>query len=177
LLLYLILFLEIANWKPTSNNNNDDDDTDSNEDDDENNEKDINKMSYEQREAKANKIEMELTELNATLKDMGVSTGGHKKPEVVAAHIAASKKEISKKWVRTKLRFAFGDTILESAGATKNILKKDRTEALWAIEKKKRAKERRMKEWSKYSQSEGKGKKVSMGNMGLEKNDTGKRGR
>ena len=167
---------EIANWKPEINKNNGEDSEDSEEEEKEDQELHFNQMTYEQREAKANKIEMELAELNTTLKQMGVNQG-HKKEEVVEAHRQISKKQINKKWVRTKLRATYGNQILQSAGANKRVLEKDRTEALWAINKKRREKERRAKEWAKYSTSQSSGKNINVGSLGLEHNDSGHRGR
>ena len=83
-----------------------------------------------------------------------------------------------KKWVRSELRSRFGNEVLVSSGANVKVLKKDREEAMWSIEKKKKEKERRAKEWEKYAQTQnGSGAAVNAAGFGLEANATSSRGR
>ena len=191
---------EIANWIPDprsssgyNNNNNDDDDDDREEDDkeqdtsSEDDEQELDEfglsthLSYDDREAAANKIEEELKVVYGQLKQLGFdpAAGGTKKEEHMAEHLKISKKMMEKKWVRSELRGTYGKQMLVSLGATKKVLTQDRNEALWSIEKKKREKERRRKEWKKYSESQQGNSNVNVANLGLDSNKgkSGGRGR
>ena len=135
-------------------------------------------LSYEERETAANEIQEELTNVYRQLKELGFNPAGTKKPEEIDAHLKVAKKVMRKKWVRSELRSRFGNEVLVSSGANVKVLKKDREEAMWSIEKKKKEKERRAKEWEKYAQTQnGSGAAVNAAGFGLEANATSSRGR
>ena len=186
---------EIAEWVPNrtikkyvvgGNNNEDDDEGEEEEetssDEDDEDDKDefglSTTLSYEERETAANEIQEELTNVYRQLKELGFNPAGTKKPEEMEAHLKVAKKVMQKKWVRSELRSRFGNEVLVSSGANVKVLKKDREEAMWSIEKKKKEKERRAKEWEKYAQAQnGGGAAVNAAGFGLEANAISSRGR
>lgn len=127
-------------------------------------------------EEKCAEIEEELGLLGKTLRNMGVNRG-HKSEEEMNAHLKMSKKHLRKKWLRAELRKRVGDNTLMSAGVSKNIIRKDKKAAAWALEKHRRNKEKRAKEWEKYQKSMNAQKSIDVHSLGLQNSAEGNRGR
>jgi hypothetical protein len=182
---------EIKNWVPsrkvkkysvtlndTDDNDKEEDSSSSDEDNGKFDEFGLSKaLSYDEREKAANDIEKELTNVYKQLKELGFNPAGSKKEDVVENHLNVSKKLMSKKWIRSELREKFGNEVLVSCGANFKTLKKDREEALWSIEKKRREKERRRREWEKYNEHIQNKKNIDVGSLGLQSNTAMNRGR
>ena len=105
--------------------------------------------------------------LGETLRDLGVNRG-HKSQDDMDAHLAISKKKMGHKWLRAELRKRFGDDMLVSAGVNKRIIRKDKKAAAWAVEKHRREKEKRAKDWDKYIRSLENKNGVNAKSFGLE---------